>query len=219
MKLLLAWLSVVGLLIGVGWLYFAGQKKEVELAALRGDREQLQQVLAELQETKSARAHVVGDEVVRLRKDNEELLRLRNEVGELRKEKQQLAAQVQAAQAEANASRSNPSAQATTQAEEQQAEAHHAQTRALAVSYGLDPNLATREDQQAFECINNLREIDGAKQMWALENRRSADALPTAADIAPYLKTMPLCAAGGAYTINPVNVPPTCSISRHALPK
>lgn len=220
MKLLLPWLCVVGLIIGLGWLCFAGHKKDVELAALRGDREELQQVRAELQEIKG-RAQVASDEVVRLRKDKEDLLRLRNEVGELRKEKQQLAAQVQAAQAQANASRSNPATQATTQAAEQQGESHHAQTRALAVRYGLDPSLATKEDQQAFECITNLRQIDGAKQQWALDNRRSAEALPTVADIAPYLEsnTMPTCPAGGAYTINRVNVAPTCSIPRHALPK
>jgi hypothetical protein len=220
MKLLLPWLCVVGLLIGLGWLCFAGHKKDVELAALRGDREQLEQVRAELQEIKG-RAQVVSDEVVRLRKDKEDLLRLRNEVGELRKENQQLAAQVQAAQVQANASRPNPATQATTQAEEQRGESHHAQTRALAVRYGLDPSLATKEDQQAFECITNLREIDGAKQQWALDNRRSEGALPAEAEIAPYLEdhTMPTCPAGGAYTINPINVAPSCSTARHALPK
>ena len=219
MKLLLPWLCVVGLVIGLGWLYFAGQKKDAELAALRADREQLQQVRAELQEIKSGRAGVPSDEVARLRKDKEDLLRLRNEVGQLRKEKRQLAAQIQAAWTQANASRSNSPAEGTTEAEKQQAEAHHAQTRALAVSYGLDPNLATKEDQEAFECITNLRQIDGAKQQWALDNRKSAEAVPSAEDIAVYLKTMPTCAAGGVYTINPVNVPPACSISGHTLPR
>lgn len=221
MKLLLPWLCVMGLLISLGWLYFAGQKKDAELATLRGDREQLQELRAKLEEIKRPHAQAASDEVVRLRKDNEGLLRLRNEVGQLRKEKQKLAAQVQTAQAQVNASRSTLAAQATKQAEEQDSAAHHAQTRALAVSYRLDPSLATRDDQQAFECITYLRQIDGAKQQWALDNRRSADTSPTAADIAPYLEshTLPTCPAGGAYTLNPVNVGPRCSIPGHALPK
>jgi hypothetical protein len=147
-----------------------------------------------------------------------ELLRLRGEVGNLRV---QVAAQAHAAKAQANASRAKPDAQTPEQAEEQAAKAHRVQTQRLAVSYGLDPGLHTKEDQHAFTCISNLREIDGAKQRWALENRRFAAALPSAADIAPYLEgqTMPTCPAGGAYTLNPVNVAPRCSISGHALPK
>ena len=101
MKALLPWLCVVGLAIGLGWVYSASQKKDAELAALREESQQLQKLRAELEETKGARTQAESDELVRLRKDNEDLLRLRNEVGQLRKEKQQLAAQVQTAQAQA----------------------------------------------------------------------------------------------------------------------
>ena len=73
--------------------------------------------------------------------------------------------------------------------------------------------------QQADACINNLRMIAGAKQQWALENKKSATDTPTAADIAPYFpKNNPIvCPAGGTYSINAVNVAPTCTVPTHAL--
>jgi hypothetical protein len=37
-------------------------------------------------------------------------------------------------------------------------------------------------------CINNLRQIDAAKQEWALENDKTADAIPTEQDLLPYFK-------------------------------
>jgi hypothetical protein len=65
-------------------------------------------------------------------------------------------------------------------------------------------------------CINSLRQIDGAKQQWALENRQRADAVPTWEDLIPYLgrgMTVPMvCPSGGTYSLGAVNVPPTCSL-------
>jgi hypothetical protein len=77
------------------------------------------------------------------------------------------------------------------------------------------PNTAPRN-----ACINNLRQIDGAKQQWALEDHRSETDTPTIADVARYLKgkRFPKCYAGGKYTIGRVNEDPKCSIQDHALP-
>ena len=49
-------------------------------------------------------------------------------------------------------------------------------------------------------CVNNLRQIDGAKQQWALENAKKADDIPTKADIEQYLGrtgAWPICPADG----------------------
>jgi hypothetical protein len=72
-------------------------------------------------------------------------------------------------------------------------------------------------------CINRLRQIDAAKNQWALENNKPATAVPTATDIAPYIKldadgNIPGCPAGGTYTIGAVGVSPTCSLPGHVLP-
>lgn len=69
-------------------------------------------------------------------------------------------------------------------------------------------------------CINNLRQIAGAKHSWALENRQDTNAIPTNADIAQYLKhsKFPVCPKNGKYTIGRVCDDPTCSIPGHVLP-
>jgi hypothetical protein len=215
MKALLPWLCVVGLVIGLGLVYSASQKKEAELAALREESQQLQQLRAEQEATNSTRTQAESDELSRLRKDNEDLLRLRNEVSQLRKEKQQLATHVQTAQAQAQAQvprtipalppppgQPNPAAQG-----------------AGAARPGA--TTPTTEERQAAICINNLRQIEGAKQQFALEKQKPRGALLVPADLEPYLKTntLPTCPAGGVYTINPVGFAPLCSIPGHALGK
>jgi len=220
MKALLPWLCVLGLGVGLGWVYSAGQKKDAELAALREESQQLQEVRAELEQLKNTRAQTENDELVRLRKELEDLPRLRNEIGQLRREKQQLAAQVQTAQAQAQgaqqqvqALRANPGQPAVS------GQANAALQAALAARQ--DQPAPTSEQAQAAACINNLRLIDGAKQQWALGHQKRAGALLTAGDLMPYLKTntVPACPAGGVYTLNPVGLAPICNIPGHTLAK
>jgi hypothetical protein len=69
-------------------------------------------------------------------------------------------------------------------------------------------------------CINNLRQIESAKQQWALATKASQTALPTDANLfglALYLKKKPECPAGGQYTLDTVNNPPTCNQPGHVL--
>ncbi|HEX4645668.1 MAG TPA: prepilin-type N-terminal cleavage/methylation domain-containing protein, partial [Verrucomicrobiae bacterium] len=48
------------------------------------------------------------------------------------------------------------------------------------------PNFVrARTSSQTNACINNLRQIDGAKQEWALEFKQAGTATPVATDIAP----------------------------------
>lgn len=77
-----------------------------------------------------------------------------------------------------------------------------------------------RAISQQNACINNLRQIEAAKNEWALEKNKTATDTPTWDDLAPYLsRPVPLkCPAGGTYTINPVGQPPTCSVPGHVLP-
>src|SRR5262245_3229656 len=61
-------------------------------------------------------------------------------------------------------------------------------------------------------CVNNLRQMDGAKQQWQLENRKTTNDIPTFADVGPYLKLPLMCPAGGTYIIGRVGEPPRCSV-------
>jgi general secretion pathway protein G len=76
-------------------------------------------------------------------------------------------------------------------------------------------------------CINNLRQLEVAKQEWALENGKTNGAVCTENDIKNFIKldsngNLPRCPQGGIYTIGKVGAPPTCSLSNavppHVLP-
>lgn len=73
----------------------------------------------------------------------------------------------------------------------------------------------SRQNARRNVCINNLRLISAAKEQAALENGYSESFVPTEAQILPYIKgsTMPLCPGNGVYTLNAINLPPTCSLS------
>jgi prepilin-type N-terminal cleavage/methylation domain-containing protein len=76
------------------------------------------------------------------------------------------------------------------------------------------PNFVkARQNSQKNACINNLRQIDGAKAQWALENKKTDGDQAVSADIQPYLKgnLMPSCPAGSAtYVIGLNSAPPSC---------
>ena len=200
LKSLLPWLCVLGLLAGLGWMYADSQKKAAELAALREESQQLQQLRAELEEAKTNQVQTESDELTRLRKDNEELLRLRNEVRQLRGDKQRLATQLQTARVASPGPARQPGTAGIAGAVNPAAQA----------ASNARAGLAATNSEQAIiaACINNLRLIDGAKQQWALEHQKPRGALLTTADLMPYLKgnTMPVCPAGGVYTLNPVGI-------------
>jgi prepilin-type N-terminal cleavage/methylation domain-containing protein len=93
------------------------------------------------------------------------------------------------------------------------------------------PNFVhARQTSQTNACINNLRQIDGAKQQWALETGQTATASPTAANLQVYLGrgtagsisnvACPLFptvylgqggAGAGGYAIGTVGTPPACN--------
>jgi len=103
----------------------------------------------------------------------------------------------------------------------------------LLASIAIPNFVKARETAQTNACINNLRQIDGAKQMWATETRQGGGATPQKTDIDPYLgrsgsASNITCPAGGtsatfgtSSNINAVTNPPTCQINpngKHVLP-
>lgn len=84
------------------------------------------------------------------------------------------------------------------------------------------PNFVkARETSRMNACINNLRQIDGAKQQWALEAKAAPTATPTDNDLygaGLYIKTEPACPASGTYTIGSLANAPTCTVANHVLP-
>jgi hypothetical protein len=68
-------------------------------------------------------------------------------------------------------------------------------------------------------CINNVREIEAAKDEWAKSTGATNGAEITWDEIAPYFTNgIPKCPEGGTYTIGKIGAPVLCSIPSHRLP-
>jgi prepilin-type N-terminal cleavage/methylation domain-containing protein len=82
------------------------------------------------------------------------------------------------------------------------------------------PNFVrARVTSQTNACINNLRQIDGAAQTWALENNKAPGDTYTLVNLTLYLGrgsagALPTCPANGTYSPGAtVGNPPICSLS------
>ena len=67
-------------------------------------------------------------------------------------------------------------------------------------------------------CRGTLHQIQGAKAMWALENRKTGTDLCTDVDVFgpdAYMDVKPNCPTGGVYTLGLVESNATCSIVGH----
>lgn len=75
------------------------------------------------------------------------------------------------------------------------------------------PNFVkARATAQEKSCVNNLRQIDGAKDQWALETGKSTTAACVIGDILPYLRNEPECPVGPtAYTVGAIGTIPLCA--------
>jgi prepilin-type N-terminal cleavage/methylation domain-containing protein len=85
------------------------------------------------------------------------------------------------------------------------------------------PNfIKARESSRTKSCIANLKQIEAAKEQWAMDSKAPATATPTAAVLygaTAYVKNTPACPSGGTYTIGDLNTRPTCNgDATHVLP-
>ncbi len=97
----------------------------------------------------------------------------------------------------------------------------------LLAAIALPSWVRARTTSQGKACISNLRQISGATQQWALDNRKGPSDPVSPEEILPYLKNAVVCPAGGSaatfgssYTLNTVSNAPICRISptSHVLP-
>ena len=84
------------------------------------------------------------------------------------------------------------------------------------------PNFVrARTSSRTQTCIANLKQIDSAKEQWAMDEKKDSGATVLSADIAgagKYIKSMPSCPASGVYAVGNVGTSPTCTIANHVLP-
>lgn len=76
------------------------------------------------------------------------------------------------------------------------------------------PNFVkARATAQQKLCMTNLRILHETKQQWGFENKKSATATPSVAQIRAYFgrNRMPICPARGTYTLRRLDRNPTCT--------
>jgi prepilin-type N-terminal cleavage/methylation domain-containing protein len=83
------------------------------------------------------------------------------------------------------------------------------------------PNFVkARESSRKSACISSLKQVDSAKEQWAMDNKKDAGATVAMTDLVGstlYIKATPSCPSGGTYTVNNVGTNPACSTSGHTL--
>lgn len=92
----------------------------------------------------------------------------------------------------------------------------------LLAAIAIPSFIKARTESQKNACINNLRQIDSAKEQWALNENQPADATPVDTDLDAYIKgttTNVVCPAAGSagtfassYTINSLQYVPACLV-------
>ncbi|MBC8001924.1 MAG: prepilin-type cleavage/methylation domain-containing protein [Opitutaceae bacterium] len=89
----------------------------------------------------------------------------------------------------------------------------------LLAAVGIPNFMRSRTKTQREVCVKGLGVIEGAKQQWAIQNKKLRGFPVTVSDIIDYVgnKTMPICPSSGTYTIGSVGTKPTCSIADHVL--
>ena len=90
----------------------------------------------------------------------------------------------------------------------------------LLAAIGIPNYVKSRTTACVNACINNLRQIDGAKEQFALESKLPLGTEVTAEQISPYLKggVIPTCPAEGKISIGVLGQLPNCdSLEGHTL--
>lgn len=91
------------------------------------------------------------------------------------------------------------------------------------------PNfIRAREQSRAKSCSANLKQIDSAKQQWAMDKRLAGtsatvatlDAVDATGLVGPslYIKALPVCPSSGTYSVNTIALDPTCNATSTAYP-
>src|SRR5882757_3786424 len=177
MKKWIVWLLVVVFLVSEFLLFSANRDKNAALDSLRATQQQVVDLQAQVDQLKSSTAAAQSAELAKLRADNQDLPRLRNQVTLLQAASQRLQATNKTLTQQLNST--------LTAAQQQQLQLQQLATEnqhVRAVAQQLDAEAARNA------CLNNLRQIDAAKNQWALENNKTITAVPTATDIAAYIK-------------------------------
>ena len=78
--------------------------------------------------------------------------------------------------------------------------------------------ISARRRARTNICLANLKNIYGAKALWAMDNPLRQEEEPAWDELIPdYIEERPICPERGVYTIGTIREDPSCSISYHVL--
>ena len=87
----------------------------------------------------------------------------------------------------------------------------------LLAAIAIPSFMKARTTSQKNACINNLRQMEAAKEQWALETKQAQNATADTTLCLGYIKASPVCPAGGTYAFLTIGTNATCDITGHKL--
>ena len=87
---------------------------------------------------------------------------------------------------------------------------------ALLAAIAIPNFVKARASSQKAACIANLKQVNGAKATWALEQKKTNSDVPVDTDLygnTAYIRVAPGCPGAGTYAILAVSLTPTCTLS------
>ena len=84
----------------------------------------------------------------------------------------------------------------------------------IILAVALPAFMKSRAQARKQVCIENLSQLESAKQQWGLETGQKDGDVPVQDDLigdTKYIKKMPLCPGGGTYDLQAIGRTATCS--------
>jgi len=91
----------------------------------------------------------------------------------------------------------------------------------VVASIAIPSGMKAAQKSRTVACINNLRQINIAKETWALMNNKKDGDPVVVAEINEFIKKPPRCPLNGTYTYGAIGEDPTCTFGPtegHVLP-
>ena len=86
----------------------------------------------------------------------------------------------------------------------------------LLAAIAIPAFVKARTTSQKNACLNNLRQMDAAKEQWALDAMQAQGATADTTLCTTYLKSTPYCPGGGTYAWGTIGTNATCTITNHS---
>ena len=87
----------------------------------------------------------------------------------------------------------------------------------LLVAIAIPNFLRAREEARANSCVANLKQLEGAKERWAMSEGIAVTVEATTGSlVSDYLKIAPNCPSGGTYDYGTINDVPICDVGTNA---